>query len=338
VVRVGSDDAREVIATGLSFATSLRLGPDGALYVLTGGYGPPGAGTVVRIAAPDAVSDPPTVGGLRADPAFGPYGVSAKACGGRYTVCVRFQVTDPDGASDGPFRVALDWGDGTSWTPNNVPAGTPLLAPHDYTTPGTYTVRVTVTDRRGATGTATLAIQVVAGPGLDPARASRIVDPANDFLPTYTGPKNADLDVRDAEVTYDGTTFTFRSASAGDIGTSPGASFVWEINRGAGTARFTAVGLTGVLFDAVVVARPDGTGQVTDLTSGAAPAVTTLPPGSVTLSGPSLTVRVAASLLPTQGLAPTAYTVNLWPRLPGDNSQLADFAPNNSNAPVRTIP
>ena len=113
---------------------------------------------------------------------------------------------------------------------------------------------------------------------------------------------------------------------------------MWGINRGAGTARFTAVGLTGVLFDAVVVARPDGTGQVTDLTSGAAPAVTTLPPGSVTLSGPSLTVRVAASLLPTQGLAPTAYTVNLWPRLPGDNSQLADFAPNNSNAPVRTIP
>ena len=163
VVRVGSEGAREVIATGLSFATSLRLGPDGALYVLTGGYGPPGAGAVVRIAAPDAANAAPTVEGLRADPAAGPYGVSAKACGGRYTVCVRFQVADPDGASDGPFRVALDWGDGSVWAPNSVPAGTPLLAPHDYAAPGTYTVRITVTDRRGATRTATLALEVVAG-------------------------------------------------------------------------------------------------------------------------------------------------------------------------------
>ena len=37
-------------------------------------------------------------------------------------------------------------------------------------------------------------------------------------------------------------------------------------------------------------------------------------------------MRVSAALLPTQGLAPAAYTVNLWPRGgAGDNSQL--FSP-----------
>ena len=38
-----------MIATGLSFATSLRLGPDGALYVSNFGFGPPAMGQIVRI-------------------------------------------------------------------------------------------------------------------------------------------------------------------------------------------------------------------------------------------------------------------------------------------------
>ena len=73
---------------------------------------------------------------------------------------LRFRVADADGARDAPFRVALDWGDGTPWTPNPVPARVPLLAPHDYTEPGTYTVIVTVTDARGATGRAEITVQV----------------------------------------------------------------------------------------------------------------------------------------------------------------------------------
>jgi hypothetical protein len=36
----------------------------------------------------------------------------------------------------------VDWGDGTQWRPNAVPANTPLVAPHDYAAPGTYTIRV----------------------------------------------------------------------------------------------------------------------------------------------------------------------------------------------------
>ena len=49
VIRVARDGTRTVIAAGLSFATSLRLGPDGALYVSNFGFGPPAAGEIVRI-------------------------------------------------------------------------------------------------------------------------------------------------------------------------------------------------------------------------------------------------------------------------------------------------
>jgi hypothetical protein len=70
----------------------------------------------------------PTITNLRLDPASGPVSVSAKACGGRYTACVRFTLGDPDGASDAPFKTVVAWGDGSVWAPNTVPAGTPLLA------------------------------------------------------------------------------------------------------------------------------------------------------------------------------------------------------------------
>jgi hypothetical protein len=49
VVRVAPDGTRSVVASGLSFATSLRMGPDGALYVSNFGFGPPAMGQILRI-------------------------------------------------------------------------------------------------------------------------------------------------------------------------------------------------------------------------------------------------------------------------------------------------
>jgi len=48
IVRVAPDGSRATIATGLSLATSLRLGPDGALYVSNWGFGDPGMGEIRR--------------------------------------------------------------------------------------------------------------------------------------------------------------------------------------------------------------------------------------------------------------------------------------------------
>lgn len=103
---------------------------------------------------------PPVPAGLRPEPASGAFSVGAKACYGRYTACVRFSVADPD-AGDAPFRASIDWGDGSRWAPNAVPrTGVTLLAPHDYAAPGTYTVRVTVADRRGRASTEALTVRV----------------------------------------------------------------------------------------------------------------------------------------------------------------------------------
>ena len=66
---------------------------------------------------------------------------------------------------------------------------------------------------------------------------------------------------------------------------------------------------------------------------------TTLAPTSTLVTGASLAVDVAAALLPSAGFASTAYTANLWPRSGnGNNNQIADFAPDNSNLAVTAVP
>ncbi len=169
-----------------------------------------------------------------------------------------------------------------------------------------------------------------------PAAAQRADDAAGDFLPTYTGPRNADVDITQVDFTWNGSdTFQLFSRSAGAVGQTPGALFVWGVDRGQGSAGFPALA-PGVLFDAVVIVNPLGASTVRDLVSGA---VSTLPVGAVRFLGAELTVDVAAALLPSRGLAPGAYTANLWPRVgTGNNAQISDFAPNNSNVLVTTTP
>jgi len=69
-------------------------------------------------------------------------------------------------------------------------------------------------------------------------------------------------------------------------------------------------------------------------------AAITLPAGAAQISGASFTIDIPAGLLPSQGRAFDAYGFNLWPRdasVPAGNAQIADFAPNDSNAIVSGV-
>src|SRR5216110_140400 len=68
-------------------------------------------------------------------------------------ITVSATFSDP-GVNDAPWAYAIDWGDGSPGTTGSTTSQTaPVSATHTYTKPGMYTMRVTVTDRDGASGT-----------------------------------------------------------------------------------------------------------------------------------------------------------------------------------------
>lgn len=177
------------------------------------------------------------------------------------------------------------------------------------------------------------AAAVAASPGLSHA-LDAITDPTGDFLTTFAGSAaSADLDVVGATVTYNVATdtFTLSSTMAGAIGLTPGGFYVWGVNRGTGTAGFAANGLNGVLFDAVVLLRPNGTGTA---------AGTALPAGAINVSGNTITGTFSGALLPSTGFAKANYTFNLWPRDAAFSgfAAISDFAPNNANFTATPVP
>jgi hypothetical protein len=172
-----------------------------------------------------------------------------------------------------------------------------------------------------------------------PLSAAPIIDAANDFLPSFDGPHNGYLDVLRAEALFDGTNFIFRSTQNGAVGTTEGGLYVWGVDRGLHNQFFGAF-RPGVLFDIVVVLRPDLTGTVIDFAPDPVAPVN-LAPGSVTVIGKKIQGVVPASLLASKGLAPAEYLVNVWPRTgltPSNNAEISDFAPDNSVVQVTATP
>jgi len=174
------------------------------------------------------------------------------------------------------------------------------------------------------------------------AHGALITDPVGDFLATYTGPQNADLDIVTAQVFYNGTNFTFTSTQNGAVGTTPGI-YVWGIDTGTNATPFAAFGEGGVLFDTVVILEPG--------TPGGSFALNLVPGGAMpialpdpTVNGDTLSDIVPGSDLGPHGFLPQNYLVNLWTRdsLSGSGAagfaQIADFAPNNSDATVTVTP
>jgi len=171
-----------------------------------------------------------------------------------------------------------------------------------------------------------------------PAQAlDGITDRPGDFLSTFAGSaSSSDLDVLAATVLYDPAADLFRLSAtfAGAVGTTAGGFYVWGVNRGAGTAGFAANGIDGVRFDRVVLLRPDGSGTI--------PGVGDLAPGSVTVSGTTLSGVIPGAMLVSTGFAKLDYTWNLWPRDGAFSgfAAISDFAPDNANftASIGAVP
>jgi PEP-CTERM motif len=182
------------------------------------------------------------------------------------------------------------------------------------------------------------------------AFAVPISDPAGDllltFIPGDDPALHGDTDVISSEVFYNPTTnrFTFTGTHAADIGTSkladgtPGAIYVWGLNRGKGTEGLKAI-VDDVFFDSVVVLRADGTADFIDIVGGGPPTAIS----GVQINGPTISAEIDGSIIPSLGVfSPEDYTWNLWPRfiLAGSiftDAAVSDFAPNQDNAALTIV-
>ena len=193
--------------------------------------------------------------------------------------------------------------------------------------------------------------------------AASVIDPPNDlrtFDPnntnSYAGPANSALDVLSVNVILNPgqNTLTFMQTMAGPISSlvnptngAPLGSYSWGINHGYSSSNFSEINLPNVLFDAVLTLNPNGTGSYRGARA---------PPGSVTVSGDTLTAVLPISFLApppqpanAQGplLSVDQWSYNLWPRssiktdgsaLGFGDAQIADFAPNTNDFAAQVVP
>lgn len=155
------------------------------------------------------------------------------------------------------------------------------------------------------------------------AHATGVIDPVGDFLPSYTGPHLADLDVTSFGVTYNAATTMFHldATMAGPITAGTAGFYVIGVDRGgSGPSPFAGIGAGNVIFNRTIVIQKNGS----TLISGN--------PLTALISGDAFSLDVPLSLLPSTGFKPLQYGFNLWPESAGKNPKfVSDFAPNNAN-------
>ena len=165
------------------------------------------------------------------------------------------------------------------------------------------------------------------------AHAVTVADPTSDFLPSFAGPNDADLDVTSFSVTFNSVTniFTLGAVFAGVINPANAGRYVFGVNTGTGVlAPFAAIGQPLVVFNQAVVINKDGTGNV---------GATALPISDIVVIGNQLTAKVSLALLPSTGYTPVQYGWNLWPRnAVAGNAGISDFAPNNALLAINPVP
>ena len=157
------------------------------------------------------------------------------------------------------------------------------------------------------------------------AQAASVTDPVGDFLSSYTGPRDADLDVTSFSVNLnsDESDFLVSATFAGAINTAGTDPYVIGVDTGQGhIAPFASIGNPDVVFDQAVVVEQNGSATI---------GANSLPSSDVMINGNKFSVSIPTSLLPSTGFTPGNYGFNLWPR-DGltNNDQIADFAPNDA--------
>ena len=166
-----------------------------------------------------------------------------------------------------------------------------------------------------------------------PAAASTVVDPVNDFLPSYVGPHTGEFDVTDFSVLFDPSTNFFRIAGslAGTIDPETDGYYIIGVNTGAGAIDpFGSIGQGDVTFDNVIIVAGEGEAFIgsNDLT--------------FEIFANSFVVSVPLALLPSTGADPLQYGFNLWPRTeidtPGILEHISDFAPDNALLNPTAVP
>ena len=177
------------------------------------------------------------------------------------------------------------------------------------------------------------------------AQALPFLDASNDFLPSYTGAKDADLDVLQADVVIDpqAQTITFSGTLRGNIDPRSPNLYVFGVDRGRGAVGRDLVfqGPIGgepkigsrVLWDAAAVLTATGQALFFDALN---PGFVPLPNVPVTITGNQITATLPLTLFASQGFKLKEYTYNLWPRSGSSlaNTFVPDFAPDNGVAPV----
>ncbi|WP_293905571.1 PEPxxWA-CTERM sorting domain-containing protein [Phenylobacterium sp.] len=158
--------------------------------------------------------------------------------------------------------------------------------------------------------------------GAGAAHANTVTDPTGDFLASFAGPDDPDLDVTSFTVNYDFGTSTFMVGAtfAGAINAAKPGLYVVGVDTGTGPIRpFGGIGEPNVIFNQALVIQKTGVGVV----SGH--------PFTATITGDSFTALIPLSFLPSTGFKPQHYGFNLWPRTGlGNSAQIADFSPQNA--------
>lgn len=176
------------------------------------------------------------------------------------------------------------------------------------------------------------------------ASATSVPDVSGDFLSSYTGPQNSDLDLLGLTAERNGTGVRLSALTNGMIGTTATGSVVWGVNRGSGFPGLISsgppvIGPSTLLFDAVVVLGYGGAGRIRTFGGGGSFIDTLLAPETVSISGNSISAFIPSSFLAGTGFQTADYTYLGWTRSGlGPQNLIADLAPEGRSFTVSAVP